>query len=252
MKKYFNQLFVAISIFALFSCSHSQSEKQVIKIATAASMSHYVSQVSDSLEKRFPVRIEINTASSGQLAHQVAQGYPADIFLSANKQWSEYLHTKGWTDSTFFYCFNKLVFVLHQTAFHEYSHHSFIEACSKTKQIAMGDPAYVPAGHYANMILTDSLQEIDKSKLIYLKDVQAVRSLIDQGQCEAGFIYLSEFYKSKNLHIHSSFDKAGEEQIVVYLQKRKDADPLVDSCFHYLYSPKLRDILIEHGFSIKE
>ena len=67
-----------------------------IHVAAAASLREFMTEAVGRFEERYPEHhVLVNTASSGTLARQIAAGAPADIFLSANPEWVNYLVDVG-------------------------------------------------------------------------------------------------------------------------------------------------------------
>ena len=77
--------------FALVSCGSKKSSEEGIKIFCAASLAPVIEQIKSQWENDHPQKIIINAASSGTLARQIENGAQADIFLSANHDWMDYL-----------------------------------------------------------------------------------------------------------------------------------------------------------------
>ena len=181
-----------------YSCLHeeqmeSHHEKDVI-IFAAAGMRLPVVEIRDSLRSEYNVDVLENTASSGILARQISGGARADIFLSASKQWVDYLKEENLLDTSRISVIagNRLVIVvplgslLVPPAFVIGNFGGNFSG----KKIAIGDPAYVPAGSYARQVI-DKLgwyTEL-KNSLVLCKDVSSVLQLTALGECDAGIVY---------------------------------------------------------------
>ncbi|WP_375505994.1 molybdate ABC transporter substrate-binding protein [uncultured Nostoc sp.] len=63
----------------------------------------------------------------------------------------------------------------------------------RIKKIALGESKSVPAGQYAQQVLT-SLKILDavKSKAVYAKDVRQALNYVESGNADAGIVYLSD------------------------------------------------------------
>ena len=85
-----------------------------INVSAAASLKEVVTELTDTFVRQNPgIVFQNNFGGSGALAKQIENGAPADLFLSANLEWMDYLKEKKMIDeksiSTFAY--NELVFV---------------------------------------------------------------------------------------------------------------------------------------------
>ncbi len=84
-----------------------------LNLFAAASMREVVNELSDSYAKQNSgVTIKKNYGASGALAKQIENGAPADIFISANLEWMEYMKNNKLADdkSIATFAYNSLVF----------------------------------------------------------------------------------------------------------------------------------------------
>ena len=97
------------------------------------------------------VEVVPNYGASGALAKQIVQGAPADLFISANKQWLDYLLDAKVVDpgSVGILAANRLVFVGAKGVAVS------LADLPKLKRIAIGSPKSVPAGQYAEGVLKE-------------------------------------------------------------------------------------------------
>ena len=98
----------------------------------------------------------LSFASSSTLAKQIEAGAPADIYLSANGQWMDYLQQRALIDSTTRVNLlgNKLVFIAPTDRSVEIDVQSQFNLSDAFEgRIALGDPSHVPAGIYARQAL---------------------------------------------------------------------------------------------------
>src|SRR5262245_39154671 len=64
-------------------------------VFAAASMKGSLDKVASAFEKSAGTRVTISYASSAQLAKQIEAAAPADVFISADTRWMDYLVEKG-------------------------------------------------------------------------------------------------------------------------------------------------------------
>ncbi|HTY20747.1 MAG TPA: molybdate ABC transporter substrate-binding protein, partial [Geobacteraceae bacterium] len=66
-----------------------------INLSIAASLKEVINELSDSFAKQNAgVKFLKNYGASGALAKQIENGAPADVFISANLEWMDYLKNK--------------------------------------------------------------------------------------------------------------------------------------------------------------
>ncbi|MBE0585452.1 MAG: molybdate ABC transporter substrate-binding protein, partial [Desulfofustis sp.] len=118
-----------------------------VQLSVAASMTDAVKALTADFGRSHPdIEILSNFASSGALAKQIEHGAPADIFISANQKWMNYLAEKKLidTDSERIFVYNTLVF-----AGDPELKPIILADVVQLKLIAIGTPESVPAGQYA-------------------------------------------------------------------------------------------------------
>jgi molybdate transport system substrate-binding protein len=85
-----------------------------VNLSIAASLKDVINELSDSfIRQNTDIKILKNFGGSGALAKQIENGAPADIFISANIQWMDYLQSRKLMKAAsieIFAC-NTLVFV---------------------------------------------------------------------------------------------------------------------------------------------
>lgn len=184
-------LALALTI-GLVGCSSSE-EKVTLNISVAASLQESMIE----LEKKFKeiepnVKLEVNLGASGALQQQIEEGAPCDVFISAGEKQMNALADKGLllADTNKTLLTNDLVLVTSKGTGIKYLEKLSTDDIEK---IAIGDPESVPAGKYAKEVLDNTkLYDKVKDKLVLAKDVKEVLFWVQQGNAQAGFVYLSD------------------------------------------------------------
>ncbi|MDR1959585.1 MAG: molybdate ABC transporter substrate-binding protein [Planctomycetaceae bacterium] len=141
------------------------------------------------------VTIIANYEASGTLQQQIANGAPADVFVSASQDKMNRLEEKGLllAGTRRNIVVNKLVLIVPKgsTAIHCFN--CLATDKLKEKGLAIGDPNVVPAGKYATEIF-QSLGTYDKimPKVVLAQNVRAVLTYVAQGEVDAGIVYLTD------------------------------------------------------------
>src|SRR6516165_7680825 len=144
MKKIAVKLFLSLSALVLSTTPALAGE---INLSIAASLKEVVNELADSFARKNPgVKFLKNYGASGALAKQIENGAPADIFISANLEWMDYLKNRKLVDSTSIgtFAYNTLIF-----AGAAGKKVSTMHDLLKLDKIAIGSPKSVPAGEYA-------------------------------------------------------------------------------------------------------
>lgn len=138
-----------------------------------------------------PVRF--NFAGSNVLARQIANGAPADLFISADIAQMEYAERSGAIQpgSAIHLLTNTLAVVTPPGRASIRSVHDL--AGPSVRRIAFGDPAAVPAGFYAKQYLQRAgMWERLQPKLLPLSNVRAALAAAENGGADAAIVYLSD------------------------------------------------------------
>ena len=183
-------------------CSVAPIHAQTVNLSIAASMTDAVKEIIAEFVKIHPkADLRPNFASSGSLAKQIAQGAPADIYVSANPKWMKYLVERKFiasgTDRIF--VFNKLVFISEQAPAN-----ITINDLPDFKRIAIGSPESVPAGKYAEQAMVKAgifSQLKEEKKLILAKDVRQALMYADRGEVDGAFVYKTDALLARNAKI---------------------------------------------------
>jgi molybdate transport system substrate-binding protein len=129
------------------------AKTESITVFAAASTTNALTDIAALYEKKHPVKIRLSFASSSTLAKQIENGAPADIYLSANPKWMNYLAEKGFivTESRRDLLGNSLVLIVPaDSPIDRLQVDAGLDLAGILGQgrLSMGDPDHVPAGMY--------------------------------------------------------------------------------------------------------
>jgi len=166
-----------------------------LTIAAAASLTDVTKEIAEAYKTAAPdVTLTFTYGSSGSLQTQIEQGAPVDIFMSAAQKQMDALE-KGsllLDGSRSNLLENKVVMIVPKDSTLGLA--SFEDLTKDTvKTVAIGDPASVPAGQYAEEVLT-SLKIKDKveAKANLGTDVRQVLTWVENGEVDAGIVYATD------------------------------------------------------------
>jgi molybdate transport system substrate-binding protein len=152
----------------------STAESNSITVYIAASTQDAVKAAADSFHKDTGIEVKLSAAGSNTLANQIVNGAPADLFLSADEEWADFVKDKGFAAQTRQLLGNRLVLAVPQ------KNPAGIKTpddllSAKVERVAIAGEN-VPAGIYAKQSLT-ALKLYDKlvqdKKIVRGKDVRA-------------------------------------------------------------------------------
>ena len=130
-------------------------------------------------------------AGSDQLALQIRQGAPVDVFASASPKYTQLLYHDGLVRKPVTFATNKLVVIVPKS--NPAGIHSVYDLRRSGVKLVIGDPA-VPIGSYTRTLL-DTLGIKDavlKNVVSQATDVKAIVAQVALGQADAGFVYVTD------------------------------------------------------------
>jgi len=193
-RRKFTWISAAILFLLLASCSRPTSTvTPSLTISAAASLKDAIAEIQQLYTQQQPVTITNNFGASGSLQQQMEQGAPVDIFISAATIQMDALQQKGLiiTDTRKNILSNQVVLIAPKNS-NLVSNFKDLTSAGLQK-IALGEPKSVPAGKYAQEVLTfyNIFNQI-KPKIIYAKDVRQVLTYVETGNVDAGIVYLTD------------------------------------------------------------
>ncbi|WP_298271603.1 molybdate ABC transporter substrate-binding protein [Geobacter sp.] len=224
-----------------------------VTLSAAASLREVVTGLTDAYRTKHPeVRTLLNFGASGTLAKQIEQGAPADIFISANREWMDYLQNRKLVDeaSRCAFAYNSLVFagITKQPVMG-------MKELVRLRRIAIGSPRSVPAGEYAaEAFRAAGIEKELAGKLVMAKDVREAMKYAELGEVDGAFVYRTDaLLFGKKARILFTVP-AGLHDRVVYpmaLTATGAGKPGARELFRFLQSAEARKILGKYGFEVK-
>jgi molybdate transport system substrate-binding protein len=190
--------------------------------------------------------------ASSTLAKQIHDGAPAGVYISASREWVDYLKKREHVDGEpVVIARNTLVLVVGADSDLKWGGPAQL-GNSPPAVIAIADEG-VPAGDYARQALTRlSLMDVLKDRLVAQKDVRAVVQAVISGNAEAGFVYATDAVAFKDrLRVDFQVESALHEPIEYFAALLTGAeDPeAARGFFKYLQTERAQAQLLELGFS---
>jgi molybdate transport system substrate-binding protein len=147
-----------------------------------------------SLTEAFPAidsRPVYNFAGSDQLAVQIQQGAPADVFAAANPKYPELLYQQGLVEKPIKFATNTLVLIVPKS--NPAGIHSVTDLTRPGVKLVIGD-ASVPVGSYTRTVLNNLgiSAAVMKNVVSQETDVKGVLGKVALGEADAGFVYVTD------------------------------------------------------------
>ncbi|MBX7147399.1 MAG: molybdate ABC transporter substrate-binding protein [Alphaproteobacteria bacterium] len=256
----FNRFFILCSLlFSFISFSYAeQNTKTEILVFAASSIQTVLDRLIQDYSNFDNIQIKPVYASSADLAKQIMNGAPADLYITADPHWINVLDKKNLiiknTNKNFLYN-NLVIAVPKDSSLNQLSNfdQSFITYL-QDKPLAMGDPDHVPAGKYGKMALSFfGLWDQLKSKIAYTKDVRSALWLVEKKEASAAIVYNTDAKASNKVKEIFKFPETSHDKIIYVLglvNKAEKSSSQAEDFYKYLLSQKAKDIFIQFGFAI--
>ncbi|MEG0640975.1 MAG: molybdate ABC transporter substrate-binding protein [Clostridium sp.] len=252
-------MLVMVSVLSLTSmgCSPTKEAKKPVEItvSAAASLKEVMGELEPMFKEASPeTKVTFNFGGSGALQQQIEKGAPCDLFISAGKKQMKALSDKDLLikDTNKGLVKNRLVLVGSKdtkiTSINDLTN-------NEVKQIAVGEPKSVPAGKYADEVLTSlGIKDKIKSKLVFAKDVKEVLAWTVSGNAQVGFVYASDALSNKSAKVIENIDEKNHSPIIypiAVIKSSKNSDT-AKAFEDFLLSEKAQKVFEKYGYkSIK-
>lgn len=172
----------------------SSAEPVELLVAAAASLKNaYEEELIPMFQERYPnITVQGTYDSSGKLQTQIEEGLEADIFMSAAVKQMTSLDEGGLiaSDTIVNLLENKIVLIVPNGS--EHGMKAF-EDISNAGSIALGDPASVPAGQYAQEALISlGIWDQIQDKVSLGTNVTEVLNQVAAASADAGIVYATD------------------------------------------------------------
>lgn len=254
--------FAAVQLLAGQALAQPKTAKPVagppteLTVSAAASLKDVLNRLGADYKKAHPnVKLRFNFAASGVLQRQIEQGAPVDLFISAAEKNMNELEQQKLIDSPSrkVLAGNTLVLVVPKASVN--GPRSFRElGATRVERVAIGAPKSVPAGKYAQEVLTKiGVWEAVQAKAIQGTDVRDVLTQVELGNVDAGIVYGSDAAISRKVRVVAVAPRDTHKPIrypmaVVTDSKHK---PEAWRFSNHLLSPASKAVLRRYKFEVK-
>lgn len=170
--------------------SKSPTTLPTLRIAAASDLQTIMPRLIERFEADHPIKVVATFGSSGQLAQQIRQGAPFDVFLSANRKYVAELASDKAIDPLTVrdYAIGTLVLVVREDQADRVKSLEDLRE-SFVKKIAIANPETAPYGEAAKQALSNSgLWEPLEPKRVQAETVRQALQFVQTGNAEAGLV----------------------------------------------------------------
>ena len=236
--------------------SGGKAQEDTVTVFAAASTTNAVSEIGKLFSERKLGRFQPSFAASSTLAKQIESGAPANIYLSANEKWMDYLEERGMVDPAgrWNLLSNRIVLVapVHSRVNQVDIVPGFdLGGLLEGGYLAMGDPDHVPAGIYGRQALESlGVWSMVSTRIARQKDVRSALAFVEREEAPLGVVYATDAALTDKVRVVGIFPENSHPQIVYPVALVRGAETSAAKKFlEFLKSPEARSIFHTYGFT---
>ncbi|MFZ1106899.1 MAG: molybdate ABC transporter substrate-binding protein [Rhodomicrobium sp.] len=248
----------ALLCAALLSSQTASAEdaKAPVIVFAAASLKNALDEIATSWQQESGQSVKTSYAASSALAKQLEQDAPAQIFISADLDWMDYLEGKGLIEagSRSNLLGNALVLVAPKgsTLSIELKPGADLAKALGEGRLAVGNVDSVPAGKYAKAALGKlGIWDSVASKLAQAESVRAALLLVSRGEAPLGVVYRTDAAADPNVKIIATFPADSHPPIIYPIALTRKANEAAASFLEAIKSPKAASVFKAQGFTVR-
>jgi molybdate transport system substrate-binding protein len=242
---------------ATFALLPTLAQAADVTVFAAASLTDALQTIGKDYQAKTGHTVVFSFAASSVLAKQIEASKGADIFVSADTDWMDYLDSRG--------------LIAHETRKNLLGNHLVLIAPANANvslaitphfdilgalnggRLAVADPDSVPAGKYARSALTSlGVWNSVVDHLVQAENVRVALAYVARGEAPLGIVYATDAQSESKVKTVAVFPDSTHAPIVYPVALTKDANAGAKDFLAYLSSVNARDVFSKDGFVILE
>jgi molybdate transport system substrate-binding protein len=224
-----------------------------VTVFAAASLKEALDENAKAYEAKSGDRVVISYAASPALAKQIEAGAPADLFISADLDWMDYLEQrrliKPGTRRNLLRNRLALVAPASSRVSVDIGPRFPLARLLGDGRLAMANPDAVPAGKYAKASLEAlGVWKDVQSKVASAENVRAALVLVSRGEVPLGIVYRTDAAADSRVRVVGLFPENTHPPIIYPIAATASGKPAARAFLNWLSEPQARMIFEKHGF----
>ncbi|MCU0791883.1 MAG: molybdate ABC transporter substrate-binding protein [Opitutaceae bacterium] len=224
-----------------------------LRVFAAASLAEALVEIAPAYEVATGHLLRLNLGGSNQLARQIKEGAPADVFFSADEAKMDELEKAGLivAGTRRALLSNTLVVIVGIEGGGARLRTPADLATPAVRRLALAEPHTVPAGIYAKAWLESAgLWPQVRDKVVATDNVRGCLAVVEAGNAEAGIVYRTDVSRTAGVRILHEVPAAEGPAIsypVAVVAEGKNGEA-ARRLVEYLASPPAMEIFARRGF----
>lgn len=243
-------------VWALAGVPQPVIAQEQITVFAAASLKNALDDANAAFSKATGIKVVASYEASSALARQIEQGAPADVFISADLRWMDYVAERKLINANTQVNLlgNKLVLVAPSDS--KLVNVAIGDGFDLAKlagdgRIAVADVKAVPAGLYAKAALEKlGAWTAAQPKLAQAENVRATLAFVARGEAPVGIVYETDAKIEPKVKVIGVFPDSAYPPVTYPAAATTDTKkPGVGQYFSFLRTPAAKAIFERYGFS---
>jgi len=233
---------IRLAALVMLVCAQAAIAQDRLVVFAAASLKEAL----DEYNTTFGTPVRAAYAASSALARQIEAGAPAQVFISADEEWMDYVERKsllqpGTRRDVFA---NRLVWVVPAG---RGTPADPLGALGPRDRLALADPQHVPAGKYARAALEKmGAWPGMAGRIAAAENVRGALALVARGECPLGVVYETDARAEPKVRIAGRIDPGLHPRIVYPAAAIRGAPP---AALRYVAGLSRSPVFEKHGFA---
>lgn len=226
-----------------------------VTVFAAASLKNALDEVAAQFMQETGHDVTISYAGSNTLAKQIIAGAPADLFISASKEWMDLVEDAGLVEKRADLLGNRLVLIEHGAAQPvQISRDTDLAGLLDGGKLAMALVDSVPAGQYGKAALEHlGLWDEVRADVAQTDNVRAALALVATGEAPLGIVYATDAAAEDGVTMVAEFPSGSHPPITYPAALLTGASDDADQAFHDALSGSAAAAAFErHGFTVTD
>jgi molybdate transport system substrate-binding protein len=247
------KLLATLALLAAFA--PGANAQDTLLVFAAASLKESLDAVNAAWAQQGGAKTATSYAASSALARQIEGGAPAQVFISADLEWMDYLekHALLQPGTRRNLVGNRLALIAPAQSKAQAILAPGVQLATllgPSGRLAVGDPQHVPVGKYARAAL-DKLGAWDpvSRRLAATENVRAALALVSRNEAPLGIVYETDARAEPKVRIVAMFGEGLHPPVIYPAAATRGAKAGARTYLEFLASPQAKALFRQYGFT---
>ncbi|MCC7462531.1 MAG: molybdate ABC transporter substrate-binding protein [Gammaproteobacteria bacterium] len=245
----------ALLVLSLALPAGAGETRPPLLVFAAASLTDVLQELGPAWQQQSGRAVKFSFAASSALARQVESGGRADVFVSADTDWMDYLQARNLIDTATRVNLlgNRLVLIAPagSTLQLKIAPGFPLAGALGGGRLSSGDPDSVPVGKYAKSALTSlGVWNSVADRLVRADSVRTALLFVERGEAPLGIVYATDAAIDPRVRVVGTFPAATHLPIVYPAARLAGGDAAATAFITFLHTPAARSVFERYGFVV--